>query len=67
MSPKERGSRRGRGSGAAGSGGRNDAGTGTGGKCSCSRCGHRIPHQTGKRCLDIPCPKCGSQMIRREK
>jgi hypothetical protein len=65
MSPMGRGSRKGRGSGASRSGGRKDAGPG--GECECSKCGHRIPHQTGKPCLDIPCPKCGSQMIRREK
>jgi hypothetical protein len=39
-------------------------GSGPDGECVCPSCGHKLPHQAGQRCLDIPCPKCGTRMVR---
>jgi len=39
-------------------------GSGPSGNCVCPKCGYKIPHQVGKRCMDIPCPKCGAKMAR---
>lgn len=65
------GSGRGRGKGGGARGGRGQGlgggtkpGSGPGGNCLCPKCGHRLPHRVGQRCLDVPCPKCGTAMIR---
>jgi DNA-directed RNA polymerase subunit RPC12/RpoP len=58
-----RGGRR-QGVGGRGRGGGNKPGSGPGGNCVCPKCGHKIPHQVGQRCLDIACPKCGTKMVR---
>lgn len=54
----------GSGAGGGGRGGGNKPGSGPGGRCICPKCGHKIPHKTGQRCLDISCPKCGTKMLR---
>jgi hypothetical protein len=57
----------GRGTGAGqgrGRGGGDKPGSGPGGNCVCPKCGHREPHITGQRCLDLACPKCGTKMTR---
>jgi hypothetical protein len=55
---------RGQGAGGRGRGGGNKPGSGPGGQCVCPQCGHTEPHQVGKRCIDLTCPKCGSKMIK---
>jgi len=47
-----------------GRGGGNKPGSGPSGKCVCPACGHKIQHQVGQRCVDLACPKCGTQMVR---
>jgi len=37
---------------------------GAGGSCLCPKCGHREPHKLGLPCVQKPCPKCGTAMIR---
>ena len=37
---------------------------GAGGFCLCPRCGEKIPHIRGERCIEQRCPKCNSKMIR---
>jgi hypothetical protein len=60
-----RGSRGGQGQGAGRGGGSGDKpGSGPGGSCICPKCGHRIAHKVGQRCLDLTCPKCGTKMTR---
>lgn len=59
----------GQGGGAQSGGGRgraggNKPGAGPGGNCVCPKCGHKLPHVIGQRCIDIACPKCGTKMIR---
>jgi hypothetical protein len=54
---------RGRGVG-RGQGGGNQPSSGPGGTCICPKCGHKEPHVVGQRCLDRPCPDCGTKMIR---
>jgi hypothetical protein len=51
-------------SGGRGRGGGNKPGSGPGGNCLCPKCGHRLPHQAGQRCMDIACPKCGTRMVK---
>lgn len=54
-----------RGSGAGrGQGGGNKPGSGPAGNCVCPKCGHKIPHVAGQRCVDQTCPKCGTRMTR---
>jgi len=55
---------RGQGGGGLGRGGGNTPGAGPAGNCVCPKCGNKLPHQAGERCLDIACPKCGTKMIR---
>jgi hypothetical protein len=40
------------------------AGIGPGGDCVCPGCGEKVPHQQGKPCYGIGCPKCGTKMMR---
>ena len=42
----------------------NKRGSGPDGDCICPNCGQKISHQTGQRCLDLNCPKCGTKMMR---
>jgi hypothetical protein len=44
--------------------GGNKPGSGPIGNCVCPKCGHKEPHIAGQRCIDRPCPKCGTKMIR---
>lgn len=49
------------------SGGRGMGGgrsVGMGGECICPSCGERQPHERGKPCYGIACPKCGKLMTR---
>lgn len=41
---------------------------GPGGICVCTNpsCGYEMPHDRGTPCSEIPCPKCGSPMTRKE-
>ena len=39
-------------------------GAGPGGYCVCPNCGHKAPHQLGKPCYSVSCPKCGTRMVR---
>jgi len=50
--------------GGRGRGGGNKPGSGPSGNCVCPKCGHKVSHQVGQRCLDIACPKCGTKMVR---
>ncbi len=50
--------------GGGGRGGGNNPGSGPGGDCVCSKCGKRIPHIAGQRCVDRACPNCGTRMIK---
>jgi hypothetical protein len=34
------------------------------GFCICPNCRIKVPHEPGKPCYSIKCPKCGAQMIR---
>jgi hypothetical protein len=57
--------RRGWGRGAnRGQGGGNRPTSGPGGNCVCPKCGHKELHVAGQRCLDRPCPECGTKMVR---
>lgn len=37
---------------------------GRSGMCICPKCGEKIPHRRGVRCMEERCPKCGSVMLR---
>jgi hypothetical protein len=54
----------GRGASGGGRGGGNKPGSGPGGNCVCPKCGHKVPHVAGQRCVDQNCPKCGTRMTR---
>jgi DNA-directed RNA polymerase subunit RPC12/RpoP len=30
----------------------------------CPKCGHKVPHVAGQRCMDVTCPECGTRMVR---
>jgi ribosomal protein L15 len=47
-----------------GQGGGNKPGAGPAGNCVCPKCGHKMKHRVGQRCMDISCPKCGTTMVR---
>lgn len=40
------------------------AGAGPGGNCVCHNCGETVPHQQGKPCYEMICPKCNAKMMR---
>jgi hypothetical protein len=44
--------------------GGNRPGSGPSGDCVCPSCGAQLPHQVGKPCNNLNCPKCGQKMIR---
>lgn len=50
--------------GGRGRGLRAQPGSGPSGKCVCPSCGHSQPHEPGKPCSEISCPKCGIRMVR---
>ncbi len=52
------------GSGGGGRGGGTKPGSGPGGNCVCPKCGKKVPHVAGQRCVDMTCPECGTRMIR---
>lgn len=64
QNPPGAGGPTGRGQRRRGWGGGTKPGSGPGGECLCPKCGHRIPHLAGQRCLDTRCPKCGTMMVR---
>ncbi len=35
--------------------------------CVCINCGYKIKKESGIRCAEIKCPKCGGKMVRWEK
>ncbi|MCK4714227.1 MAG: DUF134 domain-containing protein [Candidatus Aenigmarchaeota archaeon] len=37
---------------------------GPSGECVCTKCGHKVPHQTGVPCYQMKCPECGAPMTR---
>ena len=39
-------------------------GMGSGGYCVCVKCGARVPHRSGKPCLEERCPNCGKALVR---
>jgi ribosomal protein L40E len=39
-------------------------GAGPGGNCICLKCGSRVPHRAGTRCMETKCPHCGTTMVR---
>lgn len=39
-------------------------GMGLGGECICPDCGYKTVHERANPCLGMPCPKCGTTMIR---
>jgi hypothetical protein len=39
-------------------------GAGQGGNCICPNCGERLPHEAGKPCFELKCPKCETPMAR---
>lgn len=67
MKGKGLGNGKGKGLGRGGGHGRNNGGAfGNGGFCVCSKCGEKLPHQTGVKCTTIKCPSCGNTMVREE-
>ena len=38
--------------------------SGIGGSCICLKCDIRLPHKTGKPCMETECPTCGKPMLR---
>jgi len=40
-------------------------GYGNGGDCICETCNITIPHQRGRKCIDLICPQCGKLMSRK--
>jgi hypothetical protein len=70
-SDRESGNNQGRGFGrqggrgyGGGRGGGTKPGSGPGGNCLCPKCGKKVPHVAGQRCIDLTCPDCGTNMIR---
>lgn len=41
------------------------SGEGPGGYCFCEQCGYKINHQRGVPCSELKCPKCGSNLVRK--
>lgn len=37
---------------------------GAGGTCVCAKCGKRVPHERGERCIEKRCPECGAALLR---
>ena len=69
MNSRNNGSGQGSGQGLGRGGGRGrngGGGFGLGGNCVCPKCNTIIAHETGTRCTQIKCPKCGATMIREE-
>jgi len=47
-----------------GRGGGTKPGSGPSGNCVCPKCGFKMSHSIGQRCVDISCPQCGTKMVR---
>lgn len=47
-----------------GKGGGTKPGSGPAGNCICPKCGYKVAHQAGERCIDQTCPNCGIRLIR---
>jgi len=47
-----------------GLGGGAKPGSGPSGLCICPKCGYKVTHQVGQRCMDLVCPTCGVKMTR---
>ena len=47
-----------------GRGGGNKPGSGPGGNCVCPKCGKKVSHVAGQRCMDLTCPDCGIRLVR---
>jgi hypothetical protein len=47
-----------------GRGGGNKPGSGPAGNCVCPKCGKKVSHVRGQRCIDTICPDCGTKMVR---
>lgn len=65
--PLGQGSGFGGGAGRGGGRGRlggNKPGSGPGGNCVCPSCGATAPHERGKPCSQVACPKCGTPMLK---
>ncbi len=63
--PRGQGPGTGRGMGGGGGRGRGGGSAlGPGGNCICPSCGEKVPHQLGKPCFELKCPKCGTAMTR---
>ncbi len=66
-SEKNHGDGHGRVHGTGGGHGKNKGGAfGPGGYCICTKCGTKVPHQSGVKCATLKCPDCGHTMIREE-
>jgi len=50
--------------GGRGLGGGTKPSSGPGGNCVCPKCGKKVPHVAGQRCIDQVCPDCGTRMTR---
>lgn len=48
-----------------GQGGGNKPGAGPQGLCVCPTCGYEVEHKINQRCMDIKCPKCGTNLVRK--
>ncbi len=44
-----------------------EAGLGPGGVCVCVECGNEEPHETGVKCNELTCSKCGGTMARKDE
>ena len=60
----QRGEGYGAGRGGGGRMGGTRPGAGPEGNCVCPSCGHKVPHEVGKPCYQMSCPKCGAKMVR---
>ncbi len=56
----------GRGMGGGAGQGRGFGGRGPDGNCVCPACGEKVPHKRGVPCMEMKCPKCGSNMVRED-
>ena len=63
--PRGQGPRTGRSRGGGSGRGRGGGfGAGPGGDCVCPSCGYKLAHESGVKCFQMRCPKCGAMMSR---